>query len=77
MKGKTHHFVITYNTEYDEWQLDAEAETEFMPDGTIYDHDTGEWAWDYDGDGVFHPDAERLAKQITQAIKQLNKGLKK
>jgi hypothetical protein len=75
-KGKTHYFIVSYNTSLDEWELDAEAEQDFFPQGTILDHEQQEWFRDYDGDGVFHPDAERLGIQITKAISQLNKGLK-
>ena len=74
--SKTHHYIISYNTARNEWELDAEAEEAFLPNGTIYDPETYEWHRDYSGDGEYYPEAERLTQQITKAIKQLNEGLK-
>jgi hypothetical protein len=74
--SKTHHYIISYNTARNEWELDADSEEVKFPDGTISDYDNDEWHRDYSGDGEFFPEAERLAEQLTEAIKQLNEGLK-
>lgn len=74
--SKTHHYIISYNTARNEWELDAESEEVKFPNGTVYDYDNDTWHRDYDGDGEFYPEAERLAEQLTKAIKQLNEGLK-
>jgi hypothetical protein len=74
--SKVHHYIISYNTARNEWELDAEAEEAFFPDGTILDLDEANWFRDYSGDGEYYPEAERLTEQITEAIKQLNEGLK-
>jgi hypothetical protein len=74
--SKQHHYIISYNTGSNQWELDAEAESAFMPDGTILDLDEASWHRDYSGDGEYYPEAERLTEQITKAIKQLNEGLK-
>ena len=74
--SKQHHYIISYNTGSNQWELDADSEQAFMPDGTIYDNDNDSWHRDYNGDGEFYPEAERLTEQITKAIKQLNEGLK-
>jgi len=71
-----HYYIISFDTRYGEWELDAEAERNHFPDGTILDIDGDGWFHDYTGDGEFYPEAERLAEQLTEAIKQLNKGLK-
>lgn len=70
----THHFIVSYNTARKEWELDAESEEVKFPNGTIYDYDNDEWHRDYDGDGEFYPEAERLTEKIGEVINQLNKG---
>lgn len=70
----THHFIVSYNTFRKEWELDIDAEETHFPDGTIYDYDSEQWNRDYDGDGEFYPEAEKLTEQISKAINQLNKG---
>jgi hypothetical protein len=71
-----HHYIISYNTDRNEWELDAEAEAAMFPNGTILDMEEMLWHLDYSGDGEFYPQAEQLTEQITKAIKQLNEGLK-
>jgi hypothetical protein len=70
--SKQHHFIISYNTARNEWELDADAESVKYEHGTIYNYETDTWHRDYSEDGEFYPEAERLAEQLTEAIKQLN-----
>lgn len=72
--SKTHYFIVSYNTERKEWELDTEAEETYFPDGTVLDLDEAQWFRDYSGDGEFYPEAEQLTEQISKAINQLNKG---
>ena len=74
--SKQHHYIISYNTGSNQWELDADSEEVKFPNGTIYDYDNDSWHRDYSGDGEFYPEAERLSEAISQAIKQLNEGLK-
>lgn len=74
--SKTYHFIISYNTGRNEWELDADSEEVKFPNGTIYDYEKDEWHRDYSGDGEFYPEAERLAEEISKAINQLNEGVK-
>ena len=71
--SKQHHYIVSYNTERKEWELDAEAEAVKYDNGTIYDYETDTWHRDYDGDGVFFPESERLGDIIGNAVSQLNK----
>ena len=71
--SKQHHYIVSYNTARKEWELDAEAEAVKYDNGTIYDYETDTWHRDYDGDGVFFPESERLGEIIGNAISQLNK----
>lgn len=71
-----HHYVITYNSNIGEWEMDSETEAIHFLDGTIYDDETDTWHRDYLGDGVFTPEAERLGVIISKAIEELNKGIK-
>ena len=74
--SKQHHYIISYNTGSNQWELDADSEEVKFPNGTIYDYDNDSWHRDYSGDGEFYPEAERLSEAISKAIKQLNEGLK-
>jgi hypothetical protein len=71
--SKQHHYIVSYNTERKEWELDADAEAVKYDNGTIYDYETDTWHRDYDGDGVFFPESERLGEIIGSAVSQLNK----
>ena len=75
--SKQHHYIISYNTARNEWELDAEAEAVKYLLGTVYDYETDTWHRDYDGDGKFFPESERLGETLSKAIKKLNKGIKK
>jgi endo-beta-N-acetylglucosaminidase D len=70
--SKQHHYIVSYNTARNEWELDADAESVKYEHGTIYNYETDTWHRDYNEDGQFYPEAERLSKAISQAIKQLN-----
>jgi len=48
-----HYYIISFDTRYGEWELDAEAEQNHFPDGTILDIDGDGWFHDYTGDGEF------------------------
>jgi hypothetical protein len=74
--SKQHHYIISYNTEWERWELDADSEEVKFPDGTIWDDEADTWHRDYNGDGEFYPEAEHLSEAISKAIKQLNEGLK-
>jgi hypothetical protein len=74
--SKQHHYIVSYNTSSNQWELDADAEAVKYEHGTIYDYDNDSWHRDYSGDGEFYPEAERLSEAISKAIKQLNEGLK-
>ena len=41
--SKISHFVITYNHETKEWDLDSDSETVQFLGGTVYDTVSGEW----------------------------------
>jgi hypothetical protein len=71
--SKQHHYIVSYNTARNEWELDAEAEhiTTTRKRFTVH------MKRGYNGDGEFYPEAERLSEAISKEIKKLNKGIKK
>lgn len=71
--SKQHHYIVSYNTERKEWELDADAEAVKYDNGTIYDYETDTWHQWVSGDGVFFPESERLGEIIGNAVRQLNK----
>jgi hypothetical protein len=68
-----HHYVITFDSDANEWVLDDDTLTARFPDGNVYDHDNDEWHYEYLGDGKFYPMAEQAGEAISNAVKQLNK----
>ena len=72
--SKQHHYIVSYDTGRNEWELDADSESVKYPDGTIYDDATDTWHRDYSGDGVYFPESERLGQVIGAAISTLNRS---
>jgi hypothetical protein len=71
---KIHYFIVGYDTETGEWDIDTDAETKFLDNETIYDTETGEWETAYSGDGKYIDDDDDIADKLYSALKILNKG---
>jgi len=67
-----HHYVVTFNSETNEWLLDDDTLTARFPDGTVYDYDTDQWNYEYLGDGKYYPMSEQISETITNVVNNLN-----
>ena len=71
---KNHYFIVSYDTDNGEWDIDTDAETKFLNNETVYDNDTGQWETAYLGDGEYNDNDDDIAGKLYIALKQLNKG---
>ena len=71
---KNHYFIVSYDTDTGEWDLDNDAETSLLDNKTIYDNETGQWQTAYLGDGEYNDNDDDIAGKLYMALKQLNKG---
>jgi hypothetical protein len=69
-----HHYLITHDTDLDEWSMDGETESELFREGTIYDPAAQTWSRSYIGDEDFAPNEERLSEALTVAVGYLNRS---
>ena len=71
---KNHYFIVSYDTDTGEWDLDNDAETSLLDNKTIYDNETGQWQTAYLGDGEYNDNDDDIAGKLYMALKQLNNG---
>ena len=71
---KNHYFIVSYDTDNGEWDIDTDAETKFLNNETVYDTKTGQWQSGYLGDGEYNDNDDDIAGKLYIALKQLNKG---
>ena len=72
--SKNHYFIVSYDTDTGEWDIDNDAETSLLDNKTIYDNETGQWETAYLGDGEYNDNDDDIAGKLYMALKQLNKG---
>ena len=72
--SKNHYFIVSYDTDTGEWDIDNDAETSLLDNKTIYDNETGQWQTAYLGDGGYNDNDDDIAGKLYMALKQLNKG---
>jgi len=72
--SKNHYFIVSYDTDTGEWDIDIDAETARLNNETIYDNETGQWQTAYLGDGEYNDNDDDIAGKLYMALKQLNKG---
>ncbi len=72
--NKIHYFIVSFDTETGEWDIDTDAETKFLDNETIYDTETGQWETAYLGDGKYNDDDDDIAGKLYTALRILNKG---
>ena len=72
--SKNHHFIVSYDTDTGEWDIDIDAETSRFNNETVYDNDTDQWETAYLGDGEYNDNDDDIAGKLYMALKQLNKG---
>ena len=72
--SKNHYFIVSYDTDTGEWDIDTDAETSLLDNKTVYDNETGQWETAYLGDGKYNDNDDDIAGKLYMALKQLNKG---
>ena len=72
--SKNHYFIVSYDTDTGEWDIDNDAETSLLDNKTIYDNETGQWETAYLGDGEYNDNDDDIAGKLYMALKQLNNG---
>jgi PKD repeat protein len=72
--SKNHYFVVSYDTDTGEWDIDTDAETLKFDNETIYNNETGQWETAYLGDGEYNDNDDDIAGKLYMVLKQLNKG---
>lgn len=79
-----HHYIIKFDDKTKEWSHDPDSEEAKFLDGTIWDEDTGEWNYPYQGaitnpdgtlkvEGVFYRDADIYDDMLTEFVAEMNR----
>ena len=73
---RQYHFVIMFDEETKQWDFDIDNEEVAFNNGTIYNIETGEWEFGYEGDGVYNDTDRKLAELLTTQLEKWNSLLK-
>lgn len=74
--AKEYHYIVKYS-DNGGWQIDPDTEEAKFPDGTIYDHEAGEWQFGYLGDGEYNGKEEDLGSLLSSKLSELNEDTRK
>ena len=67
-----YNYILGYDTDNNTWFHNIEAEEFFMDDKTVFNTKYEEYISEYQGDGIYLSDAERLIESFNEAIETLN-----
>jgi hypothetical protein len=67
-----YNYILGYDTDTNTWFHNVEAEEFFMDNKTVYNPKYEEYISEYQGDGIYLTDAERLIESFNEAIETLN-----
>ena len=70
---RQHHYIITYDSSLDLWYHDTENEEGFFPYGTVYNESYDQWESDYQGDGKYLEDTDKLTEHFTLGLQAMNR----
>jgi alpha-glucuronidase len=70
--GLIYNYILGYDTDDNTWFHNVEAESDFMEGKTVYNSKYEEYISEYQGDGIYLTDAERLIESFNEAIETLN-----
>ncbi len=59
-----------------QWDFDIDNEEVAFNNGTIYNKETEEWEFGYEGDGVYNDTDRKLAELLTNQLEKWNSLLK-
>jgi hypothetical protein len=67
-----YNYILGYDTDNNTWFHNVEAEEWFMEDKTVFNTKYEEYISEYQGDGIYLSDAERLIESFNEAVETLN-----
>jgi len=67
-----YNYILGYDTTDNTWFHNVEAESDFMDNKTVYNPKYEEYISEYQGDGIYLTDAERLIESFNEAIETLS-----
>jgi len=67
-----YNYILGYDTDTNTWFHNIEAEEFFMDDKTVFNTKYEEYIAEYQGDGIYLSDVERLIESFNEAIETLN-----
>jgi hypothetical protein len=68
--AKYHHYAIYFDGT--EWHLDVDTEEHAFPNGTVYDTETKEWDYAYQGNGQWIEGEEDAMHQLQSMLNKMN-----
>ena len=68
-----YNYILGYDTTDNTWFHNVEAESDFMEGNTVFNSKYEEYISEYQGDGIYLSDAERLIESFNEAVETLNK----
>ena len=74
--SRQYHYIIMFDDETNEWNLDVDGEESAFPNGTIYNDEINTWEYGYAGDGNFVGMEDTLSTQLSQQLDKWNLLLK-
>jgi hypothetical protein len=67
-----YNYILGYDTTDNTWFHNVEAESDFMEGRTVFNLKYEEYIYEYQGDGIFLEDSDRLIESFNEAIETLN-----
>ena len=67
-----YNYILGYDTTDNTWFHNVEAESDFMEGKTVFNLKYEEYIYEYQGDGIFLEDSDRLIESFNEAIETLN-----
>lgn len=68
-----YNYILGYDTDKNIWFHNVEAESDFMDGKTVFNTKYEEYISEYQGDGIYLSDAERLIESFNEAVETLNR----
>jgi hypothetical protein len=69
--AKQFHYTIYFDGT--DWQLDVDTEEYAFPNGTVYDTETKEWDYAYQGNGKWIEGEQEATQQLQEMFNKANK----
>jgi hypothetical protein len=67
-----YNYILGYDTTDNTWFHNVEAESDFMDSKTVFNTKYEEYISEYQGDGIYLSDAERLIESFNESVEILN-----